>query len=310
MKNLSLNLLISLVLVVIFTNCKNEEDLKRDSQQEEFLKVENGIIFFKDRCEFENTMYLLHSIGSEKLSAWEKEIGFGNSLRSYVEMNSDNFDPEREIIPDPFFASVVNKDGIFAIGDTVHKLTFDTEYVTTIENLPKLREVKKGNAISKAISSEVIKEFPISRKIGTNDGLKSISGMFLEEVWSPCGIEHISPHLYHWCTNTLVYASIGIKIVGRKRTGTNCDGMFVDAKMNYAKASGLTNFKINGNVALPQGGPKEGYNTYVVENVLAWCLFNYLTCESIQAEFEYEVEYSCGSKGYTSCTQHYERFWD
>jgi hypothetical protein len=310
-KSFCLITVLSFLLFVFLTNCEKEEVPNLQSPQNELLTIEDGIVYFKDRCAFENTMYMLHSKGQENLSAWEKEIGFNNSLRSYMEMNSGYLNPEKEIISDPYFAAVINKDGIFAIGDTVHKLTFDIEYISTKENLPTLREINKGNAISKTFSSEEIKEFPISRKIGKDQRLKSISGTHYEEVWSPCGIEFISPHLYRWCTNTLAYASIGIKIVGRKRPGTNCDGIFANAKMSYAKAAGITYFLLNGNAGNPDGGPKEGTNTTTVENVLTWCLFNVLTCQSIEAQFDYQVEYDCGSRGhYITCTQHYDRFWD
>jgi hypothetical protein len=305
-KSLSLINVVSFLLLVILSNCKKEEISFIQSPEEKPLTVKSGIIYFKDRCAFENTMYMLHSKGQEYLATWEKEIGFDNSLRSSMEMDAENSNPDEEIISDPFFAAVINEDGIFAIGDSLHQLTFDIEYVTSKENLSILKEFKRDNKRSLSQKNSKIVEFPIVRSFQNNEGLKSVSGTHYEKVWSPCGYEPISAHLYYWCTNTLAYASIGIKIVGRKRSGTSCTGTFVNEKMGYAKVKGFTTFRLNwGDPENSEEGENDDTNETTVSKTLTWVLFNVLTCESIHAEYDYQVSYNCAS-----CTQHYTRLWD
>jgi hypothetical protein len=218
----------------VFNSCSKDVASLEDNSQP--FKIENGILYFKNRCSFESTMYYLHSKKTDELENWESEIGFSNSLRSFYQ-NAD-FDRE-ELIEDLFFASVLNKDGLFAIGDTLHRISFKNEYVTSIDNLELL--LKTDDNLNNAQISDKIKIFPISRKI---NNLKSVGGNLYEDVDSPCDIDWIKARLHYWCVNTLAYNTIGIKITGRQKRYDSCTGSFKDEVMNYGKVEGTTWYKV------------------------------------------------------------------
>lgn len=115
------------VMLLVFTclfACKKESSNIEASKED--IEVKDGYLTFKNSEAFKNTMDIILKKPERELSQWNQSINFTNSLRSSYEQ--DSILASDRLIPDPYFASVVNKQGMFAIGDTLHRITENYEY--------------------------------------------------------------------------------------------------------------------------------------------------------------------------------------
>jgi hypothetical protein len=81
--------------------------------------IENNYVRFKDVTCFNNVMIVLNKLKTSELAKWEKDNGISNSLRT-TESDTNNYvAPEDRLVTDLRFAFVINKDGMFAIGDSM-----------------------------------------------------------------------------------------------------------------------------------------------------------------------------------------------
>ena len=85
------------------------------------IEVTDGYLSFKSLEVFKTTMNSILKKPEKELSQWSQSIKFSNSLRASDER--DSILMSDRLISDPYFAAVVNKDGIFSIGDTLHRIT-------------------------------------------------------------------------------------------------------------------------------------------------------------------------------------------
>ena len=239
---------------------------------------------------FTNTINLLHKNGRDNLKTWEVEIGFENSLRKFYEdtvvaksKTNEAFETDSwELVSDSFFASVVNKDGIYVVGDTIHKITYDIEYLITDGDFKKLEDLDNGLK-----SSGTVIEFNIIRQQGSD---KDWAGWRTIKKSCPCGNCNLSAHLKAWNVSYAYYASCGIRITGRKY-----DGKWKDDAMWWAKVDGCA--RINSCIYTACSGyytvcgNAEGTNKINVDKTLEYWVYplsgGILFCDYVHADYYY-----------------------
>lgn len=266
----------------------------------------NDIVHFKNREAFKRTIDELHSNGRNTLKDWESKVCFDYSLRKLNDNDTINEPyPNDAIIQDPFFATVVNQDGLFVIADSIHKITFKTEYIIPNYNFRKLKELNSNNGLKSAIVDEEIVKFDITR--GKTDPLtKSVTWWNTREKSDPCGYCHLSAHVKCWCVNYVAYSSVGIRISGRKANDVpNCSD-FRNDRMWLAEVDGCA-------WARPGNFPPEFLGTYCgsslnddeynVDKTLLYQVGTSIYCEKIEADYYYSDDGICYN-------EHWFEVWD
>lgn len=218
-----------------------DEETQEYSYNSNGVKVIDNVVYFRDSESFSETMNTLVTYNEQSLANWETENGFTTSYRKVLNGSSEDslaYITETDsafayIIESPAFATVVNNEGVFIIGDTIHKITYSTEYMIPELDFLALSEINP-NDNTKSVSSNIL-TFEIMRQRLTPVSLKSaeatesyIVGTLLIKKNSDTDprifvnddgdeLAKISAHLYAWCNNYSSYSSIGIKLVGRKK---------------------------------------------------------------------------------------------
>ncbi len=120
--------------------------------------VREGVVAFRDISEFRTTLRYLQEIGERNLSQWESDIGFPHSLRR----ETQSYQNKDKLVISPFFASVINAKGQFSVGNMLHTITKEKEYVSEISThmtgLPEQSDV-----------SYPIQRFHSGKSLNTND---------------------------------------------------------------------------------------------------------------------------------------------
>lgn len=285
------------VTILFFNSCTKEESdiidesTIADGYNSKGVKVIDNVVYFKNNDAFTATMNELHEKGRENLEFWEKENAFTNSYRKVLDDEADMVSAKEDlaedlIIEDPFFAAVVNKDGVFVIENTIHKITYDTEYLISGLNFSKLAEIKEGNN-SKSTSG--VTSHPIKRKeFSSPDGAKGVSGTKTRKKNTtsnpPVCRNDISAHLQAWSVNYLAYASAGIRIKGRKLK----NGNWKNDKMWYAKVDGCAEGFANNQGPFFECGSKSKENKKRVEKVLIMTIPGTINTDRIECTYTYE----------------------
>jgi hypothetical protein len=263
--------------------------------EQEKIYVKNNIIHFKTMNDFVETIDYLMSVDRNKISEWEKSIGFKSSMRAYYE----NLDEPKQadlierwsLIPDPVFASIVNDEGIYCIGDTIHKVTRYIEYLITDGDYAKLSLIDSRS--SEEVNSSSIIAIPIKRELN-NGNLKWIGWKSVEKT-DICNLTDRRAQLKAWNMTYAAYASCGIRIVGRqyvKNFWGNWD--WKDWYMDWAKVDGCArmNYYCLGNpgTVFEHCASNTGTDTKDVEKIIGYvvgagCAVN---CWWIHADYYYE----------------------
>ena len=239
----------------------------------------------------------LHEKGRNYLEVWEIKMCFDNSLRNFYETDSLNESyPDNGIIQDPFFASVVNQDGLFVIGDSIHKITFEKEYIIPNYNFAALQKLNNPSKLKNAVINNQIIEFNILRGSAKEKDLKSVNWWNTREKYAPCGYCHLSAHLKCWCVNYAAYASVGIRISGRKANNIPACSDFRDDRMWLAKVDGCA-WARPGNFTPPWLGQYCGSSInddeYNVDKTLLYQVGTSIYCERIEAHYYYSDDNIC-----------------
>lgn len=300
MKLQSIRITYLIFIVLTLFSCSEEEQLKvrqkLDFYNQDDVVVIDGIVHFKNRETFKTTIDVLHKNGRGRLKEWETKVGFYDSFRKLNDNDTINEPyPNNAIIQDPFFATVVNEDGLFVIADSIHKITFQSEYIIPDYDFELLKEIKNTDGLkSVKLKNEIIK-FEITR--GKADPLtKSVTWWNTREKYSPCGICHLSAHVKCWCVNYAAYSSVGIRISGRKANDiTNCSD-FRNDRMWLAEVDGCA-------WARPGNFPPEYLGTYCgssinddeynVDKTLLYQVGTSIYCEKIEANYYYSDDGIC-----------------
>ena len=187
------------------TNTQKEVKPVNDAQAVEVV-VKNGALHFKNQDAFVKTVTKLNEESAD-LDAWEKSLNFTNSLRQ-VEGDVESLD-----IPDPVFAAILNADGVYYIGKEIHKVTSKYEYVIKDGDEQKLAAITVGNGQNlKAVVAHEI-------KFGNAENASNLrfQGKSTRKKTPYSYATHLSAHLEAWDRTYALYASVGIRIKGRKK---------------------------------------------------------------------------------------------
>ena len=186
------------------------------------VEVRDGIVFFKNTESFSQTLSLLNSIDDEELEFWEDSLDFDNSLRKGYDISFDTLEDidlessSKLYIPDDALATVVNENGIFVVGNEIHKITNENEYIVQNLDFDKLKQIDD----SEVNLPENVTKFKIRKGIKDNTLIQTRVGegkyTRKKSPYVDIGVKHLSAHLIAWHRTYAGYASIGVRIKGRK----------------------------------------------------------------------------------------------
>ena len=136
-----------IIQIAVLCGCQKQMITTREnntlsSNYSKYLKVENDKIVFKDYNSFQELMSILNSDKKTKLDNWVKYIGFDNSML-LAERDSNYIPPTT--IEDPIMKAIVNKNGVFVIGEKIYKIMKDTVYTILDGNYETLTKIENGN---------------------------------------------------------------------------------------------------------------------------------------------------------------------
>lgn len=210
-------------------------DYETDRKSLENPVVENGIVCFQSMEGFRETMKFLHNCSDEEILKWQKSIGFNYSLLDYYN-SAEEFDSDSAIIPDMVFAAVVNADGFFSIGDSLHLITYEKEYVFNKEDY----FAADGNIKS-------LTEFSIIRddiSINSPDKSKKIVGLgWFDEFYYITDYQRQKSSI--WNVSYLAYASVGIRVKYEQEVGFLWSTRWDNQNINYGSVSGTVCYRTN-----------------------------------------------------------------
>ncbi len=95
-----------------------------------------------------------------QLITWEKNIGQSSLRAKFAELKETD-SQELNPVEEPYFAAVINKDGVFSIGSEIHVITYDNEYLIQNGNEEELKNVLNKNI---KLGSN-LKSFSIQRSV-------------------------------------------------------------------------------------------------------------------------------------------------
>ena len=264
------------VFLLIFSGCNRENTLE-EVQIEDVVAVD-GALHFASLSAF-NTVIKKLNEGYEEdndLTIWEESLGFENSYRKHQLKGEDYLD-----VYDPVFATILNAEGVYYVGNQIHIVTPKVEYTVKDGDERKLRAIQLGNV--KDLAN--VEEFEIVSDIRSIQPNARFTGKSTRKITPYSYAPHLSAHLVAWNRTYVLYASVGVRIKGRKN-----DGGWRDDKMWYARVdytAKVRNSAIGGSYQLENGG-KSGTNTKSVSKTIKWGSLAQFEVEFIDARFKYE----------------------
>ncbi|MCF8222210.1 MAG: hypothetical protein K9J25_03610 [Bacteroidales bacterium] len=287
----SKNLILFLIILTFIISCqKNDNSLStsRDSERISYpvteYTVENDIVWFRDLESFNNILSHLHTYNRDSLINWEIENDFFYSYRKILDSEpdndavSDNSKPERLIIEDPVFATLVNQDGIIKIGSFIYKMTYDHVIKIPINSVKN--DYFNDSEFKDIKDSDAVEVFDIERKV-FNTTAKSVTGK--NSVFKPHPLDSdLKAELEGWCVNYLFYGSIGVRITGWKN-----DGGWRTDRMVYAKVDGCAWGGPSWSPPVEYCDSNYGYNEKKVAKTLLWYT-GIVYCDSIRCTYTYK----------------------
>lgn len=287
------NLLLLLTAILALTSiysCSEEELIVNEGYNSSRVKVVDNVVHFANLDAFHSIMSELHKKGRQNLKVWEDENSFSYSYRKVLDNEqSDSSIIEKPIIEDPFFATVVNQDGVFVVEDTIYKITLNNEYIIPELDFSKLAAIDEGENLRS--TSNIISR-QIKRKEFSSDGLRNVTWWNTRKKNSsstpPVCSNNLSAHLKCWSVNYFLYGSIGIRISGRKYKRRK----WRDDDMWYAKVDGCAVGGPTWSTPATYCGSNTGTNTKNVSKTLLWIAGTpgsaFVSCEEITCDYTYE----------------------
>ncbi len=178
MKNLFVFAIVAVALT-IFNGCqKSDEPVLIDAQPQAVVKnpmfdgldtiglsVEDNRLVFENEEEYQKCIDFLAQLGDENFPAFEKEIGFD----SYRKLNKSNIDV------DNLFATLINKEGIFQVGNFLLKIDFKKQKSYAFLLTDTEKELKSGLIINNVQAIEFNWEDDVFAILNSEIGLKSVT---------------------------------------------------------------------------------------------------------------------------------------
>lgn len=241
------NFLLPFSIVLIVLSCKKESNYDRlDNLLTKDFVIENNYVKFKDAESFKKTMNELNNIKTSELKNWELEHGIKKSLRAKQFDTTQTSNIEDMLVPDMRFASIINEDGIFAIGDSIHQITNDAELVYKIGTQPY-------EFVINAHSYPIKKRF-LSLQPDNKDKMKTLSmaDQYVYYNQTQIGLPPSSSQgtrrvrFYAWSTSYALYCSNGVGMHSQFRTKNIWGQLYwKDSPMAIMEISACAKYIIN-----------------------------------------------------------------
>lgn len=237
-----------------------------ESLQENVVSLsKTGYLQFRDIESFKATLESLKNKNPQELAEWKNQIGI-QSLRSKFTKLSETDSHELNPVEEPYFAAVIDSNGIFTIGGEIHVITYEKEYLIPVGNENEIQTILSGkNQLSSKVKSFAIqrKVFGLKdRKNALNIGFSTKQTMSIsnnknfmwtgdKEVVEPeCGPNNRRERvkLMAFVNNYASYGIVGVKILGqlyRKGRLWGSKAWRSDATL-YGKIEGTANFTYAG----------------------------------------------------------------
>lgn len=230
MRNVCLPFAATLILTLVGCGIEDPSQQAVDpSQQAEGGRLRGVVVIdntvhFDDIDAFSEAMDLAHSMGFQRLGEFEKLIGIENSLRSKlllaaIEESEGSETGAPSLYPhDLFFASILNENGVFYNGGTIHKVTDEYEYALEggdEETLERAVASQLGGVSSyPGLQVHRITDTLAFSKKGSNGPLNVLTGMhtIFEDMGTDPGGNPKRACLEAWSRNYLTYASNGVNL--------------------------------------------------------------------------------------------------
>jgi hypothetical protein len=303
MKNNKILFLI-LLCISIFYGCEKETTIIPEKTQDVSIVLkpspQGNVLYFKNMNEFSNTVSELHSFSNEELLTWEKNIGI-KSFRSRVDEMKNNittsegnteYEKLAATIPDRVFATIVNNNSVYIIGDTIFKVTYDYEYA--IPNL-KWEKVPDDDLKSTCQDGEIIQKKIERRGFSLNNGdqQKSVLGWPTKRIKLDNGKYALCEAWNMTCIN---YGSVGIKVVGQRKAWIG----YANISMDYGYVIGCGMIGQPFTPMIQYCGSNEETNKSICESVFVWAVglnpaFTTFYCDFINAGYQWTIDGESGS---------------
>jgi hypothetical protein len=234
-------------MVLFFNACEKDEAIIEEAinQVEERFVVKNGVVHFTSIESFQKTIQEIKDFGSYDLAEWEKSKGIEFSMRKFQDElveTDDNSTPSDWLIPDQKFATVVNKDGFFAIGDEMHYITKSKEYIYKTDEDVDILNIESGK-------NENITVFNIVDGLSSKNWSDKIYYFTHWEFNTPESHKHESFRViaYGWSKSWAAYCSngLGLKAEFREKKW-NGSLYWRSARFDYVEVCGTARYYING----------------------------------------------------------------
>jgi len=211
--------------MTIMNNPQISDSKTGELANEQCYELKDGIIQFRSLESFQQMMRGLQGMTMTQLNAWVENLSGFEPMRTSNSNGTQTTD--KEIIPDPVFATIVNSKGLFAIGDSLFFIDDEYEYIIT------QKQFNPNSDIS--VIREVGSKHKILHKL-IGDARLKFSGWLLDTkyYWTP---ENRKCKLEAWNNSYFAYASFGIKL-------TNYLGSSKD-DFDYSTISGTAKWKQN-----------------------------------------------------------------
>lgn len=305
MVNLKLNLtrlVVILLAVLSFTSCRDDQPDEYEPQPQSLTarmasggvtsaSVKQGIMYFPNIESFEAAIAKLQELDEDEILA--KIDAYGSNFNSLykkvaeLESNEDLYEDELESliatdfvdIPDAAFRALLNENGEYIVGNTVHKVTATHELSKTFSSDEELNNL---DWYSSSVAKEEILfgegDYSLEEE---GSGLRTITrkktpynGDFFWQngsTYTGPRTSDLSAHLMMWNRRYGLYASLGVKIRGRKKKRRR----WKNDSMHFAKLEYVCSGQARTTLPLRvfdfnRAESKSGVNKKTVQKTIYW----------------------------------------
>jgi hypothetical protein len=258
--NLWTNVLLASFLLTIFAACDQsgihvDDDNAMVNASGVHIPVVEGRLAFRDIEAFGNFMDVLVSSDAASLDELAARDGF-TSLRTATEQLADEVAgtlgdvevAERvEIVEDPYFAAVLNKEGEVQVGSDVVKVTRNYVYRAPQSSVESLKDIELRNAdytpvLSKQSDGPAVEAVEIKRTVyaaGPSAGKTMVSRSCTSYFTSTRRV-----HGKSWITDYWLYAAAGTRTKSQRKTwrwrSNNVQQVRIESEYSLTDSDGNT----------------------------------------------------------------------
>ncbi|TYR37472.1 hypothetical protein FXV77_05560 [Sphingobacterium phlebotomi] len=281
-----------------------ESELSTLARTSGFTITEKGYIRFDDLASFQAVVGSLDNEEDSVIAAWESSIGF-SSLRAkfaaLAETDEEYLNPVEGV---DNFGAVINQDGVFAIGDTIHVVTYEKEYLITDGDESKIANVTSQNASSQNVETFNIERTPL--RVAEIDGAPFMSafatwsgtkGVTEPECTAPGRRERVV--LEAFANNYASYGKIGARIKGEayRKGGLFGSKKWRDDEVQYGKMQGVAKYYYAAPDPIMKSIWAEGWDKEQIRNIVdeyyTTPFYSSFDAEFIEVTYTYRKNTGC-----------------